>query len=368
MTTQRTNPFRTVAAAVGTVLICLSLAAPSSADEGAGTAAKAENLLRDAHAKTKTAATREDFQQILDLCEQAKAAKPSKPLQKYADQLLAWTHNRLGELYAEQAADLAERDRREQAAEHDAKAMEEFQAAVAANPDYWKALHNRGVSYALQHKFDEAIADFTRVVKLKPQYTNAWFNRGEIYFDLGRYEEAVSDYTQALQHKPGDYDTYIRRGHAYYHLRRFREAMSDYDRAAKIAPEKVEAIVNRGDAARSLGQWRQAAEDYRKAVTLDNHSGRAYQSVAWLMATCPEEKYRKADLAVQAAERAVTLSGSEDFEYLDTLAAAYANAGDFEKAQTTIVKAIKAAPEEQRAALRKRLELYNGYKPYRDRK
>ena len=42
--------------------------------------------------------------------------------------------------------------------------------------------------------------------------------------------------------------------------------------------------------------------------------------------------------------------------------------GDYEKAQTTIVKAIKAAPEEHLAALRKRLELYNARKPYRDQK
>ena len=265
MVAQNINLFRTMITVASAMLVCLLLAGPSTANEGNGSTASAESLLRDAHAKTKSAATREDFQQILGLCEKAKGTQPSKPLQKYADQLLAWTHNRLGELYAEQAAELAEQDERDEAAEYDAKAMAQFQAAVSANPDYWKGLHNRGVSYALQHKFDEAIADFTRVVKLKPKYTNAWFNRGEIYFDLGRYEKALSDYTQALQHKPDDYDTYVRRGHTYFQLRRFREALSDYDRAAKIAPEKVEPVVNRGDANRSLGQWRQAAEDYQRS-------------------------------------------------------------------------------------------------------
>jgi tetratricopeptide (TPR) repeat protein len=289
-------------------------------------------------------------------------------LDKYADELLAWTHNRLGELYADQAADFTRQGHDDQAAEQDALALAEFQAAVKANPDYWKALHNRGVSYALDGKFDEALADFGRVLKLRPQYANAWFNRAEIYYELGRYEEALSDYTQVMQLKPDDYDAHVRRGHAYFQLRRFREALADYDRAVALEPGKVEAVVNRGDASRNLGQWRQAAEDYQKAVGLDFRSGRAYQSSAWLMATCPEEKYRKADLAVLAAKKAVELDGSEDFTYLDTLAAAYANAGDFDKAEETITKAIKIAPQSHRDALKKRLELYKQERPYREQR
>jgi tetratricopeptide (TPR) repeat protein len=354
--------------AVIAVLACLLSIVPSTGDEANVPIVDAEAVLRDAHAKTKSAGTREDYEQIIRMCESAKDGQLSEPLRKYADELLAWTHNRLGELYAEQAAELAEQDQQNEAAELDTKAMAEFQAAVDANPEYWKGRHNRGVSFALQHKFDEAIADFSRVVELKPEYANAWFNRGEIYFDLGRYEEALSDYTQAIQLDAGDYDACVRRGHTYFHLRRFREALADYDRAVKLEPGKVEAVVNRGDANRNLGQWREAAEDYQKAVSLDFRSGRAYQSSAWMMATCPEEKYRKADLAVLAAERAVELAEEEDFKYLDTLAAAYANAGDYEKAQTTIAKAIKIAPREHRDALHRRLDLYKAQKPYREQR
>ena len=366
MIMENRNPLRATFDFSIFLLVCLLLVVPGPADEVNRTVVDAEALLRDAHGKTKTAGTREDYEQIVRLCERAKGGQPSATLQKYANELLAWTHNRLGELYAEQAAELTKQGQQAEAAEHDAKAMSEFQAAVDANPDYWKGCHNRGVSYALQRKFDEAIGDFGRVVKLRPQYANAWFNRGEIYFDLGRYEEALSDYTQVMQLAPDDYDAHVRRGHTYFHLRRFREALTDYDRAAELAPGKVEAVVNRGDANRNLGQWRQAAEDYQKAVGLDSRSGRAYQSVAWLMATCPEEKYRKDKLAVQAAERAVKLDGAEDFKYLDTLAAAYANAGDYEKAQATIAEALKIAPDEHRDALARRLDLYKAEKPYRE--
>jgi tetratricopeptide (TPR) repeat protein len=356
-----------LAACVALLALTASIpAATATAEEPGESAGDVEAVLSQAYAKTKTAETREQFEEILALCNRATAAQPKQALVDYANELSAWTHNQLGELYAEQSAALAGEDRQDEAEQIDAKALAEFKAAVAANPNYWKGYHNRGVSLALQGKFDQAVADFSRAIELKPKYANAWFNRGEIQFDQGDYESAISDYTQTIELTPDDYDAYIRRGHAYFHLRRFREALADYDRAAELKPDEVEAIVNRGDAQRNLGQWREAAQNYQQAVTLDNRSGHAYRSVAWLMATCPEEKYRKGQLAVQAAERAVQLDGGEDFTYLDTLAAAYANAGEFEKAQQTMPFAIKAAPDHQKETLRRRLELYKANQPYRE--
>jgi tetratricopeptide (TPR) repeat protein len=351
------------------VLLVLTLVIPvamTGADESGGSVADVEAILSGAYAKTKTAETREQYEEILGLCDQAKETQLKQALLDYANELSAWTHNRLGELYAEQSAVLAQEGRQDESEPIDAQALVHFEAAVDLNPNYWKGYHNRGVSLALQGMFDRAIADFSRAIELKPKYANAWFNRGEIYFELGNYESALSDYTQTVELTPDDYDAHIRRGHAYFYLRRFREALADYDRAAELKPDDVEAIVNRGDAQRSLGQWREAARNYQQAVTLDNRSGQAYRSVAWLMATCPEEKYRKGQLAVQAAERAVQLDGGKDFTYLDTLAAAYANAGEFEKAQQTMPFAIKAAPEKQKEALRRRLELYKANQPYRE--
>jgi tetratricopeptide (TPR) repeat protein len=349
----------------GVLAVSLLLTWAAFAQDVPTVPADPEALLREAHAKTKTAKTQADCAEILRLCQQATHASLSESWRKYADELGAWTHNRCGELYAEQAATLADQGQADEAEEIDAEALEEFETAVKLNPGYWKAIHNRGVSYAVAHRLNEAVADFTRVVELKPDYANAWFNRGEIYFEQEDYDNAVADYERTLRLKPDDYDTLLRRGHAYFHLRRFREAQADYTRAAELAPTKAEPLVNRGDARLSVGQWQQAADDYRQAVMLDSRCGRAYQSAAWLMATCPEERYRKAELAVQAAEKAIELDGSDDFKYWDTLAAAQANAGDFEKAIATISEALKLAPVGHAEALQERLALYQKREPYR---
>ena len=88
-------------------------------------------------------------------------------------------------------------------------------------------------------------------------------------------------------------------------------------------------------------------------------------SVAWLLATCPDARFRHQERAIQYAERAVALGGKEDYRYLDTLAAALANNGNFDQAKSTIQEALKVVPEAQKKPLEDRLALYNKNQPYR---
>lgn len=349
------------------VAVASGWAWPGGAQDAAPAASPAKELVRQAYAKTSTAKTLGDYTEIIELCEQAQRGELAPAMAAYVNDLLAWAHNRRGETYTQEGASLSESGQAERADKIDQMALAEFEAAVQLKPDYWKALHNRGVSYALAGKFDEAVADFSRVVELQPDYGNAWFNRAEIYFERGRFQEALTDYDQAIRLKGDDAEAFLHRGHARFQLRQYREALADYEQAVKLAPNLGEALASRGDAYRSLGQWSQASADYRRAVTLDGSSVRAHQSAAWLMATCPETPYRNAQLALEYAKKAVAVGGQEDFQLLDTLAAAYANAGDFAAAKQQLEAALKLAPESQAPALRARLTLYQQNQPYRER-
>ena len=324
------------------------------------------SVLDSAYAKTKTAESIEDFTGIIALCNQARAKELSPQLSEYSKQLLSWTHNRRGEVYAEQAAKLLESGQKGQAGELDAKALADFEKAVEFDSSRWKPIHNRGVSYALVGKYEKALADFSRVVELKPDYSNAWFNLGEIRRELGELDKAVDDYSRAIRLKPDDFGALMGRGQAFFRLRRLREALEDFQRSLVLNPHSADAYANRGDTYQGLGMWEQAAEDLRHANQLDKMSSRAYQAAAWLMATCPEARFRQADLAVQAAEHAIQLAGTRDQRCLDTLAAAYANAGRFDEAVTTLNKAMDSTKNERdRVALQGRMRLYKSGKPYR---
>ena len=58
------------------------------------------------------------------------------------------------------------------------------------------------------------------------------------------------------------------------------------------------------------------------------------------MATCPEAKYRDGGKAVESATRACELTKWKSSEFLNTLAAAYAESGDFDAAVTWQTRAI----------------------------
>jgi tetratricopeptide (TPR) repeat protein len=79
-----------------------------------------------------------------------------------------------------------------------------------------------------------------------------------------------------------------------------------------------------------------------------------------MLATCPDKKIRNSKAALEAARRAMELDPSGDHRYLDTLAAAQASAGQYDEAQKTIRRALKAAPAEAAALYRGRLALYAG--------
>lgn len=343
------------------VLFAISIAIPRSSFGQLDTA----SLLASAYQKTQTAKTISDFTAVIDLCQQAEATSLTPEQGKYVRQLASWAYNRRGEAYVDQAASALESSDKAKAAELDAKALANFEKAVSNDETRWKAIHNRGVSYALAGKYEKSIADFTRVIELRPDFPNGWFNRAEIRYELGHFEQAIPDYAKALELSPDDFGAHTSRGHTYFRMRKFTEALADYTAAVELDDANAEAYANRGDAYQKLEQWKEAAFDFRKAVELDPKHSRAYAAAAWLMATCPDEQFRNAELALQAAQRAIELGSDDDFELLDTLAAAQANANRFDDAIASVSKAIELAPATAADPLADRLELYASKLPFR---
>jgi tetratricopeptide (TPR) repeat protein len=324
-----------------------------------------QESVRQVFAKSKTAKTIADYNEILAGCTEALAGKNDPATRKYLVQLKGWAANRRGEAYSQEAAQLSSEGKVEEARERDQQALADFETAVTTDPTRWKALHNRGVSYALVGRYEEALNDLTKAIELNGLYVNTWFNRAEVRYELGQYEDAANDYTEVIDRQPDDFGAYTGRGHSWFRMGEFDKALADYSRSVTLDAKSAGALVNRGDTYRQLGNWTSAAADYRAALKLDGEYGRAYRAAAWLMATCPNEKFRNVDLALSAAEKAIELDGAEDYLYHDTLAAALASAGKYSEAVTAAEQALTSASEEARLGIEERLSLYRGGKPYR---
>jgi tetratricopeptide (TPR) repeat protein len=298
-----------------------------------------------------------DFSEMIYYLDKALSSRSIVPEHRtYARKLKGWAHNRLGENFAEQGKEAA--------------ALTQFELAVELNFKHWKALHNRGVSYAMDGRLEEAAQDFSATIRLNPAYANAWFNRAEVFMQQGKTELAIENYSQAIILNPNDAGFYSGRGKAYRLCGKYSQAEDDLNKALKIDGRLATTYVERGDLWLEQGNFEKAAADYQRAVRSDAHLAVAYRRVAWMMATCTDVRYRDTKRAITFSEKAMQLHGEEDFRYLDTLAAAHANANQFsqavEKQRQAINLAESKATGRELSGLKKRLQQYSRQAPHRE--
>ena len=111
--------------------------------------------------------------------------------------------------------------------------------------------------------------------------------------------------------------------------------------------------------------YRRAMEHYRQVG--EGGDTEAQNNLAWLLATCMLSEVRDGRQAVEVAEKAVAATKRQDDTFLATLAAAYAEAGDFRKAVSAQKEALaRVRDADTRRDYQSRLELYESNQPYRE--
>jgi tetratricopeptide (TPR) repeat protein len=191
---------------------------------------------------------------------------------------------------------------------------------------------------------------------------------------MREYDKALADLEEALQLDPEHASAWVMRAVVWICKEEYKKAIDDANKAVEFAPENAFAYCVRGRARffchRDYGE---AIEECRKAMQLDSEEGAAYRVLAQIQATCPDERFRDGANAILNAEQAKRLVGSNQ-GVVSTLAAAYAEDGQFDKAAEWQRRAIELLAEDEYATdreeeeLRSRLLLYTQGKPYREQR
>jgi tetratricopeptide (TPR) repeat protein len=305
----------------------------------------------DAHELSTHAHSDAEFTQIVETCRRAEASNASPATVQYANNLIAWSYNRRGQVKAE--------------AGQDQEAILDFNDAVRADANCWRALHNRGVLLAQSGHFEKAFDDFSRTIKLNPQFAKAYSNRAALFMVANNMKAAEQDYNHAIELDSTLAVAHRGCGRVCQLLGQTDDAIAHYDAAVQLAPTDAYAAACRADVLTDVGRYSEAAAEYNRAIELDPKSTQAQSGSAWLLATCPDGKVRNPDLAIQRAQTVIELGGDNDAVSFDTLAAAQANVGDFDAAMDSVRKAIQLAPVDERDAYKDRLAIYQQAKPYR---
>jgi tetratricopeptide (TPR) repeat protein len=208
---------------------------------------------------------------------------------------------------------------------------------------------------------------------------SALANQGNLVEAESRLSEAVEIQRKVLGNDHFDL-TYTLHdlGSALEKQGKFAEAENCYREARDIRKRLAcnphgHLLLRLGSVQRKQGKYSEAQKTLREAVDAFREPADAgypedQNAIAWLLATDPDSTVRNGRTAVTCAEKAVAATGRTNTMYLDTLAAAYAEAGDFATAvsvQKEAIARLRTEVEKQDSA--SRLRLYESGDPYHER-
>ncbi len=256
------------------------------------------------------------------------------------------------------------------------KAIDLLENVYQRDPEYpevrsllAESLHLLADLLESEQRFAAAAEKLKAALELVPESTSLWINLANIRLEQGQSEEAEAALRHTLELDRRNIAARIGLGNLMANQGRPDDALREYEAILAINPEDAGAYYQIGFILQGMGQFAEAVESYRAALKYrDRWPGWhvAANNMAWILATVDDPVLRDGEEALRWATDLVD-SFSEKLppdyiEYLDTLAAAHAESGEFDKAVVVTRRALSLAEKTQFPELKsrflRRLELY----------
>jgi tetratricopeptide (TPR) repeat protein len=247
---------------------------------------------------------------------------------------------------------------------------------IKLNPTYTVGYIQVGLAQRETKDLPGAVAAFKKAADLDPQLADPYWLLGEVFLLQGDWAAAADAYrkgtdracTWAVFWKQGG-----RTPRLTDQLRNLKDqpkAIAVFQKAMELDPKDFLSCYILGQVFEQQGRHADAEQAYLRAIDAQPAFVPAHGWLAWLLATCPDDKARDGKRAVEYATAACEQTGWNDPLCLDTLAAAYAEAGRFDEAVRFQTRALEVdylwLRRDFRKAAKERLELYRQKKPFRD--
>jgi tetratricopeptide (TPR) repeat protein len=247
------------------------------------------------------------------------------------------------------------------------RAVAFYTAQIKTSPGHAAHYVDRASIWQEKGETAAAIADLDEAIRLDPRHAMAFNNRGVARRSRKEYDKAIADYSEAIRLDSRLAWAYNDRGLAWTAKNEHDKAVADHSEAIRLDPKLASAFSNRANTWAVKKEYDKAITDHSEAIKIDPRLAGAYNNRAWLRATCPEAKYRDGKAAVDDAMKACEMTGRKAASHLGTLAAAYAERGDFPRAVETQAKAQRLYKDEGDLKRgRERTALYKAGKAYRE--
>lgn len=279
-------------------------------------------------------------------------------------------------------------------------ALTDFLAALEIEPDHAETHEAAGLALSQLQKYDEAMEQFNKAIELAPESAGAYTNRGRVRAIKGDTAAALVDVEQALKLQPGSVQALQLHAALLSSTGKFDRALSDLNLLRRAMPDNVDLLLQiaalhqashqpakaiatydmvlvtdadninayrgRADSYLSQGKQAEALADYQKANEIDPKNSGVLNNLAWVLATSTDDKLRDGKRAIELAKQACEVTEYKQAHILSTLAAGYAESGDFGSAVDWSKKAVALGADGLKEQLQKELESYEAHKPWRE--
>jgi tetratricopeptide (TPR) repeat protein len=181
--------------------------------------------------------------------------------------------------------------------------------------------------------------------------------------------QAVADLEELVKLVPTNSQLLSQLGLFYLANKQPQKAIERCTAAIEQDPENFIALRTRADALLGVGKHAEAVADYEKAIKLRPHDQGVLNNLAWVLATSPDEEVRNAKRSIELAMQACQATQFQKAHVLSTLAAGYAEAGEWDKAVEWSKKAVELGHDDAETAeqLKKELASYESKQPWREK-
>ena len=252
-----------------------------------------------------------------------------------------------------------------------------FRRALEIDPDMHEARGNLGGVLVQLGRIDEGLTELREACRRLPNNATAHFNLAAGLLAKKETSEAREELATVLAIDPDHAQAYFQLGLLAANDGNMDEATARFRRVVDLSPRRASAYMNLARAQLQAGRPADSVLTYREGLThLPRHEG-LLGPLAWILATSPDDSVRDGKQAVAVAQRLNAINDFANPYHLDIMAAAAAEAGDFDVAVHYATKAIEsllhpAGPgtEEQwrrdrLQGIQDRLGLYEAALPFR---
>lgn len=249
------------------------------------------------------------------------------------------------------------------------KAVSDLDEGLKIEPQDRIALYMRARVHYLQEKFDAAREDLGKFMQLEPASPQGVLLRSMIAAGEKRFHEAISDLQLLLRANPKNVELRLQLGAYLVADQRPRKAIEVYTSIIEEDKDNWVALRSRGDALLSISKHKEAIADYEAGLKLQPDDDGLLNNLAWVLATSTFDELRDGKRSIELGTKACEVTKYEKPHILSTLAAGYAETGDFENAIKWSTKAVELGRDklkDQIEQLEKELESYKDKKPWRE--